>query len=35
MNFKNKDGNPLLPFTNSEEVFEEWKILRGNLADAF
>jgi ferredoxin-nitrate reductase len=25
MDFKDKDGNPLLPFTNSEQVFEEWK----------
>jgi ferredoxin-nitrate reductase len=25
MNFKDKDGNPLLLFKSSEEVFEEWK----------
>lgn len=25
MNFIDKDGNSLLPFAKSEEVFEEWK----------
>lgn len=27
MGFKDKDGNDLLPWTNSEEVFEAWKKL--------
>ncbi|KAL4756825.1 molybdopterin oxidoreductase family protein [Aspergillus foveolatus] len=25
MDFRNKDGGPLIPFTHPEEVFEEWK----------
>ncbi|CEL10262.1 Putative Nitrate reductase [Aspergillus calidoustus] len=25
MDFQNKDGGPLIPFTHPEEVFEEWK----------
>ena len=25
MEFKDKDGNPLMPFTKSEEVFDAWK----------
>ncbi|KAL2837336.1 hypothetical protein BJY01DRAFT_258393 [Aspergillus pseudoustus] len=25
MDFRNKDGDPLIPFTHPEQVFEEWK----------
>jgi ferredoxin-nitrate reductase len=34
MNFKDKDGNPLLPFKSSEEVFEECeKMSKGRPCD--